>query len=97
MSAVGVGCELSRRREKRFGLLSRLLWIAGLLAHADVACAGSARDYLNAPIDTWLTFDNFGYFTSVTPEDGLDVTSPIRTNVLARSAVITRTLGDAVK
>ena len=28
----------------------------------------------------------------MTPEDGLDVTSPIRTNVLAQSAVITRTL-----
>ena len=40
--------------------------------------AGSARDYLNAPIDTWMTFYNAGYFTSVTPEDGLDVTSSVR-------------------
>lgn len=54
--------------------------------------AGSARDYLNAPIDTWLTFYNFGYFTSVTPEDGMDVTSSVRTNVLVQSVVITRTM-----
>ncbi len=54
--------------------------------------AGSARDYLNAPIDTWLTFYNFGYFASVTPEDGLDVTSSIRSNVYAQSVVITRTM-----
>ena len=54
--------------------------------------AGSARDYLNAPIDTWLTFYNFGYFASVTPEDGMDVTSSIHSNVYAQSAVITRTM-----
>ena len=54
--------------------------------------AGSARDYLNAPIDTWLTFYNFGYFASVTPEDGVDVTSSIRSNVYAQSVVITRTM-----
>ena len=47
--------------------------------------AGSARDYLNAPIDSWLTFYNVGYSTSVTPEDGMDVTSSIRANVLSQS------------
>ena len=46
--------------------------------------AGSARDYLNAPIDTWLTFYNFGYFATVTPEGGMDATSSIRSNVYAR-------------
>jgi hypothetical protein len=54
--------------------------------------AGSARDYLNAPIDTWLTFYNVAYSTSVTPEDGLDVTSSIRSNVLSQSVVVTRTM-----
>jgi hypothetical protein len=54
--------------------------------------AGSARDYLNAPIDAWLTFYNFGAIESVTPEDGLDVSSSIRTNVLSQSALITRTM-----
>jgi hypothetical protein len=57
-----------------------------------MASAGSARDYLNAPIDTWLTFYNFGYATSVTPEDGMDLTSSIRSNVLSQSVVVTRTM-----
>jgi Putative MetA-pathway of phenol degradation len=54
--------------------------------------AGSARDYLNAPIDTWLTFYNFGYSTLVTPEDGADVTSSVTSNVLSQSIVVTRTM-----
>jgi hypothetical protein len=57
-----------------------------------MASAGSARDYLNAPIDTWLTFYNFGYSTLVTPEDGMDVTSAVRSNVLSHSLVVTRTM-----
>jgi hypothetical protein len=57
-----------------------------------MALAGSARDYLNAPIDTWLTFYNVGYATSVTPEDGMDLTSSIRSNVLSQSVVVTRTM-----
>ena len=54
--------------------------------------AGSARDYLNAPINSWLTFYNVSYSTLVTPEDGLDVTPRIRSNVLTQSIVITRTM-----
>ena len=54
--------------------------------------AGSARDYLNAPIDSWLAFYNVGYAASVTPEDGLDVTARIRTNVVSQSLVLTRTM-----
>ena len=58
-----------------------------------LAWAGdSARDYLNAPINTWLTFSNSGYSMSVTPEDGLDVTSPIRTNVFSQAVIVTRTI-----
>jgi hypothetical protein len=64
---------------------------AGLISIPASGLAGSARDYLNAPIDTWMTFYNAGYFTSVTPEDGLDGTSSVRANVLAQSVVITRT------
>ncbi len=56
------------------------------------AWAGSARDYLNAPIDSWLAFYNAGYAASVTPEDGLDVTARIRTNVVSQSLVLTRTM-----
>ncbi len=47
------------------------------LAFPRVGLAGSARDYLNAPIDTWLTFYNLGYSTLVTPEEGMDVTSSV--------------------
>ena len=63
-----------------------------LISTARTGVAGSARDYLNAPIDTWLTTYNVGSFASVTPEDGMDVTSSIETNVLAQSLVITRTM-----
>jgi hypothetical protein len=68
------------------------LSVLGLVALPGVALAGSARDYLNAPIDSWLTFYNLSYSTFVTPEDGIDVTSSIRSNVLSQSVVITRTM-----
>jgi hypothetical protein len=61
-------------------------------ASAEHGWAGSARDYLSAPVDTWLTSYNFGYFNSVTPEDGIDVTSSTRSNVLSQSVVVTRVL-----
>ena len=32
-----------------------------------IGSAGSARDYLNAPIDIWLTLYNFGYSRLVRP------------------------------
>jgi hypothetical protein len=64
---------------------------AALSLPSDVL-AGSARDYLNAPIDSWLGFYNVGYAASVTPEDGLDIAARIRTNVLSQSLVLTRTM-----
>ncbi len=73
------------------GLPAVFCGAAALLAIPRAGLAGSARDYLNAPIDTWLTFYNFAYSSAVTPEDGLDVTSTVRTNVLAQSLVATRT------
>ena len=39
---------------------------------AGIARAGSARDYLNAPVDTWLLTLNASYTASVTPDDGPD-------------------------
>jgi hypothetical protein len=60
------------------------LW-PGMTAHA-----GSARDYLNAPVDTWLLTYNAGYTTSVTPEDGTDTIPGVRSNVFAQSVVLTR-------
>ena len=64
----------------------------GALTLPSRASAGSARDYLNAPIDSWLAFYNVGYAASVTPEDGLDVTARTRTNVVSQSLVLTRTM-----
>ena len=63
-----------------------------VLSYSGGALAGSTRDYLNAPIDSWFAFYNAGYAASVTPEDGLDVTAPIRTNVVSQSLVLTRTM-----
>ena len=62
------------------------------LPFSTITCAGSARDYLNAPIDSGLNLYNTGYSTSFTPEDRLDITSGTRSNVLVRSIVITRTM-----
>jgi hypothetical protein len=73
-----------------------LCGFAALTAFPGMGLAGSARDYLNAPIDTWLTFYNFGYSTSVTPEDGMDVTSSVLSNVLSQSVVVTRTMTTGV-
>jgi hypothetical protein len=65
--------------------------LAALTAFPGTGLVGSARDYLNAPIDTWLMFYNFGYSTLVTPDDGMDVTSSA-SNVLSQSVVVTRTM-----
>src|ERR1700730_18162715 len=69
-----------------------LAWIgvAANLWTAETAHAGSARDYLNAPVDTWLLNYNAGYTTSVTPEDGTDTIPGVRSNVFAQSVVFTR-------
>jgi len=69
-----------------------LFAIAALTTFPGTGLAGSARDYLNAPIDSWLTLYNVGYSTLVTPEDGMDVTSSIRANILSQSLVVTRTM-----
>lgn len=58
------------------------------------ALAGKARDYLNAPKDTWVTFYNAGYSTSVTPvEGGEDFGVPeIGSDVFSQSVIITRVM-----
>ncbi len=72
--------------------LATLLCVAASLSCPTIAHAGSARDYLNAPVDSWLTIYNSGYSTSVTPEDGTDITSRTRSNAFVQSVVITRTM-----
>jgi hypothetical protein len=59
---------------------------------AQPAHAGKARDYLNAPKNTWVTFYNIGYSTYVTPvEGGEDFGVPeIGANVLSQSVIMTR-------
>jgi Putative MetA-pathway of phenol degradation len=75
---------------------AKRLWTLVCVGVAAVACpgatarAGSARDYLNAPVDTWLLNYNAGHTTSVTPEDGTDTVPGVRSNVLAQSIVLTR-------
>jgi hypothetical protein len=64
--------------------------IPAVLWSGVAAYAGSARDYLNAPVDTWLLNYNAGYTTSVTPEDGTDTVPGVQSNVLAQSVVLTR-------
>ena len=73
-------------------MLATLLCVAAVLSCSTIAKAGSARDYLNAPIDSWLTTYNASYSTSVTPEDGTDISSRTRSNVFAQPLVITRTM-----
>jgi hypothetical protein len=63
---------------------------AAVLWTSVAAYAGSARDYLNAPVDTWLLNYNAGYTTSVTPEDDTDTVPGVRSNVFAQSIVLTR-------
>jgi hypothetical protein len=76
-----------------FTVAAAFCGLTALLTAAPVtARAGSARDYLSAPVDIWLTTYNFGYSTLVTPEDGIDLTSAIRSNVLSQSVVVTRTM-----
>jgi hypothetical protein len=79
------------RTGKKIALIACSI-LAGVCAQP--AYAGKARDYLNAPKNTWVTFYNIGYSTFVTPvEGGEDFGVPeIGTNVLSQSVIITRVL-----
>ena len=66
--------------------------VVAVILWPGIARAGSARDYLNAPVDTWLLTLNASYTTSVTPEDGTDTIPGVRSNVFAQSIVLTRVM-----
>jgi hypothetical protein len=66
--------------------------IVAPLPFSAIARAGSRRDYLNARFHSCLTIYSVGYSASIAPEDGTDTTSSTRSNVLAQSVVITRTM-----
>jgi Putative MetA-pathway of phenol degradation len=79
----------SRRPAKRLTMLVSAGAAASLWASVAVY-AGSARDYLNAPVDTWLINYNANHTTSLTPEDGTDTVPGVRSNVFAQSIVLSR-------
>lgn len=64
--------------------------IAVLTQTSASAQARSARDYLNAPVDAWLTLASSNYSTSVTPGDGTDISSRVRSNVFSQTVILTR-------
>jgi hypothetical protein len=73
--------------------LRSLAILTVLVAFTDPSArAGSARDYLNAPVDTWLASYNAGYSASVTPEDGTETVPGVRADVFAQSLVLTRVM-----
>jgi hypothetical protein len=69
-----------------------LFGAAAFLSYSGATYAGSARDYLNAPVDAWMVTYNAGYVTSVTPEDGTDISSRTASNVLLQAVALTRTV-----
>jgi hypothetical protein len=77
---------------KRLSLAAMVLCVAACPSFSTAAFAGSARDYLNAPVDAWLVMYNAGYVTSVTPEDGTDISSRTVSNAFLQSVVLTRTM-----
>ncbi|HMH13456.1 MAG TPA: transporter [Edaphobacter sp.] len=80
----------SRARTVKRLCIAALLGITSLIQTRAMAQGRSARDYLNAPVDSWLTLANSNYSTSVTPEDGTDVSSRVRSNVFSQTVVLTR-------
>jgi hypothetical protein len=77
---------------RRLGCVGAAVFVVASLALPTGGRAGSARDYLNAPIDSWLTTYNAGYSMSVTPEDGTGTQPGARSNAYIQSLVVTRTL-----
>lgn len=73
-------------------LLFLLASIALLAGIAPPAFAGKARDYLNAPVNTWVTFYNAAYARSVSPVvGGAEFGVPeVATDVVSQSVIISR-------
>jgi hypothetical protein len=74
------------------GKLWRAAFVASLLltSASPIMAAGSARIYLNAPVDSWLVSLSGGYSSLVTPEDGTDTVPGVRSDVAFQSLVVTR-------
>jgi len=76
------------------GALSAGVALCAALLPASPANAGKARDYLNAPVNTWVTFYNLGFAKSVAPvSEGADYgIAGITTNVTSQSLILSRIL-----
>src|SRR6056297_975033 len=75
----------------------RLFGVASLclaIFFSTPAFAGKARDYLNAPVNTWVTFYNLGFSNRVAPVDGAAEfgISNVTTDVTSQSLIISRIL-----
>ena len=87
----------SKRSRRDFNLLALLFCIAIFLLQSTTGKAGSARDYLTAPIDSWLKTCNASYLMSVTLEDGTGTQPGSRSNAFIQSLVVTRTMDLAAR
>ncbi|MGM0813058.1 transporter [Thioalkalivibrio sp.] len=76
------------------GTLAATIGLCATLLPASNALAGKARDYLNAPVNTWVTFYNLGFSTSVAPvSEGADYgIAGITTDVTSQSLILSRIL-----
>jgi len=79
-------------QEKRLRSPATLPFVAAVHSLSTIANASAAPDYLNTPIESWLTTSNASFCASVTPEDGTDISSSTRSNVFGQSLVIIRTI-----
>ncbi|MEI4234393.1 transporter [Roseovarius sp. D22-M7] len=71
-----------------------ILVMGAMISCASPAIGGKARDYLNAPVNTWVTFYNLGFSNSVAPVDGaadFGITD-VTTDVTSQSLILSRIL-----
>jgi len=78
----------------RYGICS-FTGIAGLsvgILFAAPALAGKARDYLNAPVNTWVTFYNLGFSNRVASVEGAAEfgISNVTTDITSQSLILSR-------
>jgi hypothetical protein len=76
------------------GVLAGTLVLCAVILPASPALAGKARDYLNAPANTWVTFYSFGISKSVAPVAGAAEfgIADVTTDITSQSLIISRIL-----
>jgi len=76
------------------GALCRIAMMTAVISGAPPALAGKARDYLNAPVNTWVTFYNLGFSNRVAPVDAaadFGITD-VTTDITSQSLIVSRIL-----